>query len=1062
MPRRTVLVTAMLALAALTSGTRLTGQATPPPGQPASPGAPAQTDPQFTDVDKLCDARNQALRSMGDGSEKGLDDLTALINSAEKEAVKEPELATAATATPPAKVVEEAKTARESVKLNLTLGKQAQAEATQEVQLARRATDPAEKVKHYAAALAKAEHAESLMQKVAKDLAPYTPQARPHTVNSEALDKLRAMTKALENGGSSGAQLATLRDGFDGDTERLRAEVVRRPQTEFFTGAPRGYVTGTLTLGNGRRVDVSALERASAPPSGQTAPRPPLFREVPSPTGSRYVIDAAAANRARASAASPQVGGVALQVTLLALGAAGVPGFESAGELEGVDETVMISLQRLLRRAQPFAADATRWATMPEDLRYPGGIERIIGYVLDPARGDVILLGTPASRPQARLDLDALVLGLRASWRDDTPPFVSLDPWPLQPDGDQLSRIGGVPEDSIMAKVMLDADYMMKGMMLGARPTGLASYKNIVQLMQENPATLTRPWHARFWFYPKPLGAAAVHLSGSGRTLVFNAELQVLTEQMATQSAAFVNTTGTSVEDMAAQQFSRSLDALATGGADSGALLARLRGMTGAVTLGTLLRKNGVTYQVLKDFSGLPYRRLSARDAAPRAYARLATDYEAQVNGRRVRMSIGGGVSLVPRPHRNRREGGVDLLASKIEGRIDAGALQNADAVREPTPMVFTRTVSSSIDQRVDAALVRGSNAFRRGQFDVASREFRSAADLDPSSVEAHLNLAFSFDRMGRPADARTAIRTAHLLDPDDTGVQLVDTAISVHANRAAATGIDRKTRRDLIRLYSLHARSALNDNDGVAESWANEAIALEETPVPADAYLTRGFARFKRTPEPACVDIKKAWDATEYVGLSGVAFDDDQKIYAFASLGLSSCAVGRMQRALATGNPGPTLFRSLAADMKKAVDLLRPAQKMFPTFSMLFSASLMMESDRYMMLDLEFTPEGRRSEQARLTGIATDLIQRFPLASESYSTAGEMYLDFKATDRAIATCTSGLAVRPNDLGCLTVRMTALSAAGRCTEARADAAAAQQNVQFAGLPPEFTARCGRP
>src|SRR5207245_45618 len=120
--------------------------------------------------------------------------------------------------------------------------------------------------------------------------------------------------------------------------------------------------------------------------------------------------------------------------------------------------------------------------------------------------------------------------------------------------------------------------------------------------------------------------------------------------------------------------------------------------------------------------------------------------------------------------------------------------------VREPTPTVFTRTTSSSTDQRVDAALVRGSNAFRRGQFDVASREFRTAADLDPSSVDAHLNLAFSFDRMGRPAEARTAIRTARLLDPDDTGVQLVETAIGVHANRAAGAGLDRKARRDLIR----------------------------------------------------------------------------------------------------------------------------------------------------------------------------------------------------------------------------------------------------------------------
>ena len=169
------------------------------------------------------------------------------------------------------------------------------------------------------------------------------------------------------------------------------------------------------------------------------------------------------------------------------------------------------------------------------------------------------------------------------------------------------------------------------------------------------------------------------------------------------------------------------------------------------------------------------------------------------------------------------------------------------------------------------------------------------------------------------------------------------------------------------------------------------------------------------------------------------------------------------MRRALATGTPGPALFRSLAGDMKKAIDsLLRPAQKLFPTLASFFSLSLTTETYRVRsavpLADARRTPR----EDARLTAAANDLVQRFPLAVESYAAAGEMYLSLDSPDRAIAACTQGLAVRPRDPRCLNVRMTALAQAGRCAEARADVAAAQQNLEFTAPTPAFVMRCGRP
>ena len=66
----------------------------------------------------------------------------------------------------------------------------------------------------------------------------------------------------------------------------------------------------------------------------------------------------------------------------------------------------------------------------------------------------------------------------------------------------------------------------------------------------------------------------------------------------------------------------------------------------------------------------------------------------------------------------------------------DSGELKESDAVRGPIPVVLARTDGGAADSRADALLLKGSTAFRRGQFEVATREFRAAANIDPASVD--------------------------------------------------------------------------------------------------------------------------------------------------------------------------------------------------------------------------------------------------------------------------------------------------------------------------------------
>lgn len=1039
------LVTTAGMLALLAAAGRLAGEDAPP------------ADPELAEVQRQCDERVKALGAFYQDTENSvLKSMEERLNAVEEEAKKEPALATAATGVPAVQVIEEAKAARDSVRLQVEMGKTLRAEAAQTFALAVKEKDPVRKVEAVKKGVALMIRSEEAARHVAAE---FRQNSRSHAFNAEALNRLDKMAKTLANANPDSG-VAALNRSWDGAVQRSGEPVPGRNNTPLF-GIPSAAADGTLTMPTGQKINIAPLERAAA--SGQPAQtRAPLFRaSPPAPTGSSYMtVDPAVRNRALSAAADPKVGGVALQVTVLALAVAGVPGFTQDGALEGVDQTVAFSLKRLLTRVQPAAADPQRWAALPDELRFPGGIERVLGFVLDRERGDVVLIGQPATRPEARMDLDTIILGLRASWRDKALVCVSLDASPLSPFGPQLSRVEGVPADSVAAKLMLDADYMMKEIMLGQRPTGVASYRTAVQLRKSDPNVLSQPWHARFWFYPKPIYPS---VAGSGRTALFNAELQVLTEQMTAQGGIRVGTgTAGGVETTAAIEFTRELDTFAgSAKVDPQANFARLRGLTGVITLGTLLHKAGVDYPVLRDFIGLPCRRLTGAEAVWKQYPGLVTQFDVPGQKGFIRVSIGGGVELMPRQRRNSTESGVELLAASLERTVDRGDLLDRDSARESIPLVFSRVDAQTFGVGGDALMVEGTTAFARGQYDAAARHFRAAAAADPTAVDAYINLAFSLDRLGRGKEARAAIQTARLLDPDDSVAQLIEFAIrfrSEHSRMGQANPA--KQLKELVNLYTANARHALHrGNADQAYTWANDAIEFGRPRPAVEAHLIRGYARLDKDPEKARKDIHLAWDETQYV-LNGGAFDDDEKIHAHACLGLVECSIRLMSRAMKKGEAGPALFRSLAADMQESIKVMGPVQKLFPALSSVFTATLHIEVERYFLLKLEFTPEGQRGEAARLAAFGREILQRFPDSADAYSSTAELYMMLENPERAAAICSHWLTEHPLDTDCLTLRATAFALQDKCAEARQDLSVARKDPQFKGLPPGFRSACG--
>ena len=167
---------------------------------------------------------------------------------------------------------------------------------------------------------------------------------------------------------------------------------------------------------------------------------------------------------------------------------------------------IAMSLRVLSRKATEYLPPR---ASLPRALATLCGITRFEGFLVDEGNQDIILVGQPDGGGSS-LHLDELVVGMRSLWGSGTEAVVcSLDPrrenisaikrisaqtgaiqspeagrrviqqikgiW-----GSQLIRVGGVPRDSRYAHIMIDADYHMKKVSLGAQKiSGIDSYLSL-------------------------------------------------------------------------------------------------------------------------------------------------------------------------------------------------------------------------------------------------------------------------------------------------------------------------------------------------------------------------------------------------------------------------------------------------------------------------------------------------------------------------------------------------------------------------------------------------------
>ena len=530
---------------------------------------------------------------------------------------------------------------------------------------------------------------------------------------------------------------------------------------------PVGYdpASGLLALQDGSRINVTPLVEAARQMMPNVSAKN-VFVPAPALTGSGYQVNPQVSKELFAPAATEKlktIGGVALDATLHLLSYRGVPGFRKLGPSTVVEAPILISLGALYERLRAFEK---RWDQLPDELRHPAGIERVHGFVLDPVHQDVFLIGAPARRPQDRLDIDCLILALRATWKDGSVPAVSLDPMPPRWAGPQYSRIYGVPADSLGAKIMLEADYAMKKMTSGLSGASLTGFAALRRREAESVFASTEPGSrqfmpSRFWLVPAPLSPGDLHVSASYRTTLFNSGVLCRTEALS------LNDTGTGApwrgtgekdpwDVRQADLFNASYDELERSLVPQppGVFL-RLHGLIDLVMAAKLLQEFSVRYPVLEQLAALPMRQLSAEQEVPAFYPGVYVEYPVT----RGIYTISGGAVLRVRALRSAMDLYNDATTLHLEEAVDH--FQRVS--RFCAPMDFSFTLPRPLAEaetldRIDKLFDHAKESLAKAEFAAARDGFDEVTREEPNHGDAWVGLAAALEGLGDHKSAMSAM----------------------------------------------------------------------------------------------------------------------------------------------------------------------------------------------------------------------------------------------------------------------------------------------------------------
>jgi tetratricopeptide (TPR) repeat protein len=622
---------------------------------------------------------------------------------------------------------------------------------------------------------------------------------------------------------------------------------------------------GAIVTGDGRKVSIKPMMAALEKVAPAAAKQP----FVASPGGGLRLSPAAQRALVQNSSALRKVGGVELDVTFENLALLGVPEMRVTGPATLIENPVMISLRRLVAAAQPYADSPEHWRALPEDIRYPGALARVHGYVLDPSTKDVFIIGTAAGRPETRLDIDLMSVLMETVWAKGLTPGVSLDALPafsresdassrLSPrergrdgqdrgsdgtviDWDTLhARIINLPSDALVSRIMLDADYEMKRVNYGLVKIADPNFENWSEIYKRNP-TRAKGGSNRMWFHPIPLNPHTVRVSGSGHVVLHDAGVQLLAETTKAERGHLVGIGEVHPVDLrGAEEFTRAYRQIESSLAvKPRGVFALLHGITDIVTMCKILRESEIDYPVLNEVRRLPYRHLSGAEAVRSIYPALTVRYRG-IDG--TNLAVRGGVTLLSRPTRR----SLDRFDDHVGTAFERAALdfQTDGFVRHLSLTFALASQQVGGSPAAELAKAAGKHLLAENQPVRASQRFREATTKDPVDIDAWIYLAWAEAQAGQHLPAREAIEQARAIDPNDSVVRKVAVQLARLATRDFVfDAVDPIQRRELSDEYAEKAFSALRRNDR-SRAIENAELAIKWWPENPQPYIARGWIR--------------------------------------------------------------------------------------------------------------------------------------------------------------------------------------------------------------------------
>ena len=569
-----------------------------------------------------------------------------------------------------------------------------------------------------------------------------------------------------------------------------------------------------------RDVDPQAAERPLFERCGdQACPSRPLVRLLGDPTKRD---------------ALRRIGGVALDATFDVLGVSGMSELRGGGNVALIDHPVLISLGALASAAEPWR---DRWDLLPEAIRYPGNIGRIRGFVLSGDGQDVVLVGTAAEVPDARIDIDTISIILRTIWRQGDVPAVSLDPRVDEIGGRQFPRVIAVPADSSVAAAMLDADYAMKVITMDAdwaRPLDLIGLHGLAREFSGDPTGLSR-----FWLSPRPVRRDSLYRSATGRTVLFDSGVQVQTETMMVQNGELVGTGARGgLQQATADAFTAAYPNLETNSVvRPRSIFYRLHGIADLSILARGLRELAIDNPSLQRTVSLPHRHLTGKSAVPPSYPGLSNRLQV---GSKV-FDVWGGAVMRAAPNAGNAPYFDDHVGGDLERWVDNGGAKMAQTA-DLTLAVPLGTVGGTRANDEDAALLAASRSLEREDWQDAGNAYAAIVAKNPTLLAAYYGQVQALIGGGRLSDAVLPLAKALVLAPDDAPGVAMLADLSWQMDPDNTFQLLRPTERSQLSLqYALMALRELRQSK-LDRAQLHVGWALRLDPDNGDAYLARSF----------------------------------------------------------------------------------------------------------------------------------------------------------------------------------------------------------------------------